>query len=306
MAPLSRRRVYAMLLLVLLLWAGNSIVGRAVRDDIPPFTLAFFRWTGAFLILLPFTWRKIVTDWPVVARTWPVILLLGAVGVGAFNGLLYSGLQHTTATNALLIQACIPALVLAFDFAIFRTRPSLAQAAGVGIATIGVGVIVFEASPAALLALHFGKGDLLVLGGVLAWALYTALLRIRPPIDGLSFLALTFFIGVAAMLPLAVIEWQSATIRPTPAVLGAIAYVAVLPSIVSYLLFNRAVAEIGAADTGQVLSLQPLIGAVIAALLLGEALHPYHLGGMIFILAGIAIPMIQRRAVEVAKAPHPR
>lgn len=306
MRALSRRRVYAMLLVVLLLWAGNSIVGRALRDDIPPFTLAFLRWTGASLILLPFAWRRIVADWPIVVRTWPMILLLGTVGVGAFNGLLYSGLQYTTATNALLIQAGIPALVLAFDFAIFRTRPSLAQAAGVGIATIGVGVIVFEANPAALLALHFGKGDVLVLAGVVAWALYTSLLRVRPPMDGLAFLALTFLIGVAAMLPFAVAEWQSATIHFTPAVLGGIAYVAVLPSIVAYLLFNRAVSEIGAADTGQFISLQPLIGAVIAALLLGEALHPYHLGGMVLILAGIAIPMMRRRAMEVAKPAHPR
>lgn len=297
MPALSRRRVYAMLMIVLLLWAGNSIVGRAVRDDVGPFTLAFLRWTGALALLLPFAWSRIRSDWHVIKVRWPMILLLGACGVGAFNSLLYSGLRETTATNALLIQAAIPMLVLAFDFALFRTRPRLAQLLGVALAAVGVAIIIFEADPAKLVAMHFGRGDLLVLGAVIAWGFYTALLRLRPPIDPFAFLALTFMVGVAAMLPGAAAEWQSIAIRLTPTVTGGIAYVAVLPSLVAYLLFNRAVAEIGAADAGQVLSLQPLIGALLAAGLLGEPLHPYHLVGMVLILLGIAVPLIRRPKV---------
>jgi drug/metabolite transporter (DMT)-like permease len=295
MPTLSRRRVYAMLMIVLLLWAGNSIVGRAVRDDIPPLSLAFFRWTGALALLLPFAWPKIRADWPIIKVRWPIILLLGACGVGAFNALLYTGLRETTATNALLIQAATPTLVLAFDFAIFRNRPNGAQLTGVAIAAAGVVMIIFEADPAALLALRFGRGDLLVLGAVIAWGLYTTLLRLRPPINPLAFLALTFMVGVAAMLPGAMLEWQNFTIRPSAAVLGSIAYVAVLPSLVAYLLFNRAVAEIGAADAGQVISLQPLMGALMAAALLGESLHPYHFAGMALILIGIAISLVRRK-----------
>ena len=295
-APLPRSRVYAMLLLVLLFWAGNSIVGRAVRDDIPPFSLALFRWTGALVLLLPFAWRRIIGDWPVIKARWPMILLLGACGIGAFNALLYSGLRETTATNALLIQAAIPMLVLVFDFAFFRERASPAQMVGVALAAIGALTIVFEADPAKLAKLHFGHGDLLILGAVVAWALYTALLRRRPAIDPLAFLALTFVIGVAAMLPGALAEWQHTAIRPTPAVIGGVAYVAVLPSLAAYLMYNRAVAEIGAAEAGQFISLQPLIGAVLAAGLLGEALHSYHLAGMALILLGIAIPLLRRNS----------
>ncbi len=292
---LTRRRVYAMLMLVMLLWAGNSIVGRAVREDIGPFTLAFVRWTGAFIILLPFAWRKVLADRTAIARHWPIILLLGALGVGAFNALLYSGLRHTTATNALLIQAAIPTMVLAFDFLIFRSRPRWAQILGVTIAAMGVGAIVFEADPAHLMALRFGGGDLLVLAAVVVWSLYTAVLRIRPPIHPLSFLALTFLIGVAAMLPLAAQELQGFPVNLTPTVAGGLAYVAVLPSIVAYLLFNRAVAEIGAADAGQAISVQPLFGALLAASLLGETLRAYHFAGMALILLGIALPLLLRR-----------
>jgi drug/metabolite transporter (DMT)-like permease len=295
MPGLTRRRVYAMLMIVLLLWAGNSIVGRAVRDDIPPLSLALFRWTGALALLLPFALRPIATDWPVIRTRWPMILVLGLFGIGAFNGLLYSGLRHTTASNALLIQAAIPALVLLFDFGFFRTRPSAGQMVGVLVAALGVITIVFEADLALLLALRFGRGDLLVLAAVVSWAIYTTLLRLRPPIHALAFLALTFMIGVATMLPGAIAEWQRFPIRLTPAVIGGIAYVAVLPSLVAYQLFNRAVAEIGPADAGQVLSLQPLIGALMAALLLGEPLHAYHLGGMALILFGIGLPLLLRR-----------
>lgn len=283
-----------MLAVVILLWAGNSIVGRAVRDDIPPFSLAFFRWTGALLILLPFAWRGVVADWPVARKHWRIVLLLGAIGVGGFNALLYSGLRLTTATNALLIQAAIPAVVLVADFLLFRNRPRTLQALGVTIATIGVTTIVFKADPAAILALEFGRGDLLVLGGVVAWSLYTALLRLRPPIAATTLLALTFAVGVAAMLPGALIEWQMQTIHATPTVLGGIAYVALLPSLVAYLLFNRAVAEIGPADAGQAISLQPLCGALLAAVLLGERLHGYHVAGMVLILLGIVISAMRR------------
>ena len=292
---MPRSRVYAMLMIVLLLWAGNSIVGRAARDDIPPLTLALFRWAGGLALLLPFAWRRIRADRAAIKAHWPMILLLGASGIGAFNGLLYSGLRETTASNALLIQAAIPALVFLFDFLLFRSRPRPAQVFGVAIAATGVATIIFEADPALLLALNFGRGDLLVLIAVVAWGFYTSLLRLRPPIHPLAFLALTFMIGVVAMLPGAVLEWQHESIRMTPQVIGAIFYVAVFPSLIAYQMFNRAVAEIGAADTGQVISLQPLIGAVLAALLLGEALHPYHFAGMVLILLGIAIPMLRRK-----------
>ncbi|RVT94590.1 DMT family transporter [Sphingomonas crocodyli] len=295
MEQTSPLRTYAMLVLVTLLWAGNSIVARAIHADIPPFTLAFCRWTGACLILLAIGHRRLVADWPAARRHWRPILLLGTIGVASFNAFLYSGLRYTTATNALLIQAAIPALVLLFDLMLFRVRPRLAQIVGVTLAAAGVMLIIIRADLAALLALSFGRGDVLVLGGVVAWALYTALLRKRPPIDPVSLVILTFVIGAICMLPFAIVEWRTEIVRLTPAVLGGITYVAIFPSVIAYFLFNRAVAEIGPAAAGQTISLQPLFGAVLAAILLGEALHGFHFAGMVLILAGIIIPLLGAR-----------
>ena len=129
-----------------------------------------------------------------------------------------------------------------------------------------------------------------MLGAVVAWSLYTSLLRLRPTVHPSSFLAATFAIGVVTMLPLACLEWRAiAAIRWRPEIFGAFAYVAVLPSVVAYRLYNHAVAKIGAARAGQTISLMPLFGALLAAPLLHESLHGYHVAGMILILGGIAI-----------------
>ncbi len=291
---------YLFLGLVMLFWAGNSIVGRAVRDDIPPFTLAFVRWVGALTIVAPFAMRHVLRDREALRAGWRPVLILGVVGVAGFNGFLYAGLRETTATNGLLLQAAIPFMVMAFDAVLFRMRPGLWPVAGVALSTVGVAVIVFQADPSTLAALRFNHGDLLVLGGVVAWALYTSLLKRRPAIHPLSFLAVTFAIAAAVMLPFAATEWREiAAIDWRPEVIGAFAYVAVLPSVVAYFLYNAAVEVIGAARAAQTLSLMPLVGALLAALLLDEPLGMHHAIGMVLILAGItATAVMMRRSVR--------
>ena len=281
-------RAYAMLALVMLFWAGNSIVGRAVRDDIPPFTLALVRWAGALLLVAPFALRHVVADRAKLRRAWRRVLLLGLLGIATFNALLYYGLRFTTATNSMLLQAAIPGLVLLFDYLLFRTRSGWQAIGGVLLSTAGVVLIVCRADPQALLHLDFGTGDLLILAAVVVWGIYTSLLRTRPAVHPSSFIAVTFAIGALAMLPLAIGEWR-ATGFPAlgPGSIGAFAYVAILPSLVAYFLYNAAVTAIGAGKAGQAISLMPLFGAFLAAFLLGEALHPFHAAGMVLILAGI-------------------
>lgn len=292
---------FLMLALVMLLWAGNSIIARATRDAIPPLTLALLRWVGALLVVLPFAWRHLVAERAAITRSWARVLLLGLLGVAAFNAFLYTGLHYTTASNGLLLQAAIPALVLVIDLAIFQVRPRAMAVAGVLLSTLGVIFIVFHGRLTALADVAFNRGDALILCGVVAWSFYTSLLRLRPPLHPMSFLGATFAIGVVTMLPLAATEWpEILRIRWTPEVIGAIAYVAVLPSVVAYALFNAAVASIGPAKSGQAITLMPLFGAFLAAGILGEPLHGYHLAGMTLILAGIVSPLIAEARVRRA------
>ncbi|MCW3836738.1 DMT family transporter [Sphingomonas canadensis] len=279
----------AALVLVMLMWAGNSFVGRAVRADIPPFLLAFVRWTGALLVVLPFAARHLRRDWPAMRAGWLPLLLIGFFGIVCFNALLYSGLRYTTAANALLLQAGVPPLVLLADRLFFGRRATGFQILAVLTGGAGVAVVVCQGSLTQLLALHFGAGDLIILCAVVAWALYTSLLRLRPAIHPTSLLAVTFAIGVAGMAPLAASEWaEIAAMHWRPELFGAFAYVAVFPSVVAYALYNAAVAEVGPALSGQAISLLPLFGALLAVPLLGEALHGYHAVGMALIAAGIA------------------
>jgi drug/metabolite transporter (DMT)-like permease len=288
--PKPQLRAYAMLGLVMLFWAGNSIVGRAVRSDIPPFTLALVRWVGALLVLAPFALRHTIAEWKIVRQHWPIVLLLGMFGVAGFNGFLYSGLHYTTASNALLIQALIPALVLLGGAIVFRDRAPLGQIAGVALSTLGVVAIVFRGDPMAIVRLHFGPGDSLILCGCLAWAIYTICLRRAPPVHPLTFLFVTFMIGAATMAPLAMSEMKEiAQIPLRPGTFAAFAYVAVLPSVCAYFLYNAAVARIGSGAAGQTISLMPLFGALLAAALLDERLEAYHGAGMALILSGVLL-----------------
>ena len=280
---------YLLLTLVALFWAGNAVVGRAARELVPPFTLALARWSGALLLLAPFAWRTVLADAARLRVHWRIVLLLGLLGVAAFNALLYSGLHYTTATNSLLIQAAIPPLIAAFAFALFRDLTNRRQIAAIALSMTGVVIVVCQGDPNVLLHLKIGLGDGLILIAAAAWALYTVLLRKRPAVHPLSFLACTFAIAVAAMAPLAVLEaLQGQTVVWGAPTLGAMAYVAVFPSLVAYLLYTRGVDLIGPARAGQFVNLLPLFGAVLSVLLLGEALHGYHLLGGLFIVGGIA------------------
>ncbi|MEO0062093.1 MAG: hypothetical protein RLZZ08_653 [Pseudomonadota bacterium] len=291
-------RAFAALGLVMVLWAGNSIVARAVRFDMPPFTLAFLRWAGATLVLAPFAIAPLRRDWRALLAGWKVVLLLGVLGIGAFNALLYSGLQFTTATNALLLQAAIPAVVVVLDRVLFGVRSSLWQSVGVGCSILGVVAIVFEGDPGAAMRLHFGLGDVLILLAVVVWAIYTVFLRQRPKVSPVSFVAATFFLGVMAMAPLAVWEQaHGAQIHWNAGVWAAIAYVALLPSLLSYFIFNWAAGVVGPARAGQAITMMPLFGALMSAALLGERLQPYHFAGMALIVAGIALSALAHRAL---------
>jgi drug/metabolite transporter (DMT)-like permease len=292
----THMRAFAALGLVMLLWAGNSIVARAVRFDVPPFTLAFLRWLGASLVLAPFAIGPLRRDWRVLLASWRIMLLLGLLGIGAFNALLYSGLQYTTATNALLMQAAIPAAVLVLDRILFGVRSPGWQTVGVAFSIMGVVTIVFEGDPGRLFSLHFGFGDVLILTSVLVWAIYTVFLKRRPDVSAISFVAATFFLGVLAMAPFALWEMiQGQRIVWSGGAIGAIAYVAVLPSLISYFLYNWATGVVGPARAGQAITMMPLLGAFVSAALLGEALAPFHYAGMVLIVAGIGLSTLALR-----------
>jgi drug/metabolite transporter (DMT)-like permease len=281
-------RAYPLLSMTALFWAGNSIVGRAARELVPPAALSFWRWTFALALLLPLAWPHLKRDWPALRQHWPIMAILGALGIGAFNTLLYSGLQTTTALNSMLIQSAQPALILMLGGLVMRDRTSARQVAGVLVSLAGVLMVIARGDFALLLALRLNAGDAIIGFAVLLWALYSVLLRKRPPVHPLSFLAASIMVGLVVIAPVYLMELASGRrIVPETGSALAIAYVSIFPSFLAYLFFNRGVELIGSAATAQFMNVMPLMGAGLAMLFLGETLHLFHVAGLALVLAGI-------------------
>lgn len=281
---------YVLMTLTCLFWAGNSVIGRAARDFVPPVALAFWRWVLAFLLVIAFAWPHLRRDRAMLQASWRWVLALGILGVGAFNTLLYSGLQYTTALNAVLMQSAQPPLILLAAFLLFRDRAGPAQIAGVMLSLVGVVVIVARGQLDVLLDLRLNPGDLIVLFAMLFWVLYSVLLRFRPTVHPLSFLAATFAIACLFILPFYV--WELAAGRrivPAAESFAAIAYVGVFPSLLAYGFFNRGVELLGAGRAGIFLNLMPAFGALLAITLLGERFTLAHAVGIALIGGGLLL-----------------
>lgn len=287
--PSLWRQPYLLLSLAALFWASNAVVGRAVAALVPPATLAELRWIGAFLLVLPFAWRQMRRDWPVVRRRLPLTLLLSLTGVALFNAMLYWSLHHTSALNATLMQSSAPLLIGLWSFLLYRDPLSLGQLAGILVSLAGVAVIVSEGNPAALAGLAVNVGDLVVVLAMAVYALYSALLRRRPAVGPLAFAGFTMGFGAVLLLPLFLVETAmlGRAPAPTPSSVLAIAYVAIFPSVLAYLAFNRGIELIGPNRAGPFFHLIPLFGAGLAMLLLDERPALFHAAGAFLILAGV-------------------
>lgn len=281
---------YLLLSLAILFWSGNFIVGRAVRVDIPPVALAFWRWAGASLLVFFLAWPHLKHDWEVVKRYWPILILLSIIGVASFNTLVYTGLQWTIALNAFLMQAMMPVLIIVMSFLLFQERISVRQTFGVVLALVGAVVIIIQGNIKALFTLSLNQGDLLIFLAVGSYAGYSVLLRKRPSIHPLSFLGVTFIIGALILLPFYL--WETFTVRPihfNRSTLLAVCYVAIFPSIVSYFCFNRGVELVGANRAGLFMYLMPVFGSLMAIVFLGESFHWFHGAGLLLIVPGILL-----------------
>ena len=279
---------YLLLPLAVLFWSANFVIGRAVRADVPPVGLAFWRWTGAFLIVIGFAWPHLRADWPALRKHWAIITVLAFLGIGSFNTLIYTGLQTTTAINALLLQALMPVLIVLFSFLIFRDQVGWLQAVGITISVAGAFTIIVQGDLAVLRSLSINRGDLIVFTAVVGYAGYSTLLRKRPPLHPLSFLAATFFLGALMNLPF--YAWESLAGRPVQIngpMLLAVGYVMLFPSVVSYFCFNRGVDLVGANRAGLFINLLPVFGSILAVAFLGERFTWYQGAGILLIACGI-------------------
>ena len=281
---------YLLLSITALCWAGNAIVGRLAAGHIPPVTLSFLRWSFAFLIILPFAWKHLKRDWGAIRTRLGTMIFLSVIGISAFNTLQYWALEHTQALNTLLLQSAGPLFVAVWSLILLGVRLTLAQAGGIALSLIGVLVILLHGDLTALSSIEFNKGDIIFTVALAIFGLYSVLSLKRPQIHGLSFVGFTFGCGAVCLVPLWI--WELFT-RPVmqlnAANLLSLFYVAVFPSTLAYLCFNRGVQLIGANRAAPFFHVVPVFGSAMAIVFLGEHPQLFHIIGFALVLTGVFV-----------------
>jgi len=277
------------LTLAVLFWSGNFIVGRALHEDISPLSLNFWRWVIALAILLPFTLHSLIQYRHKLARLWLLLLSLAFTGIACFQTFVYFALITTTAVNALLLLCLTPVLIIIGNWLLYRDRATWLQIVGMTVAFAGAVLLIAHGDLRSLTAMQFGKGDLWMLVAVVMWAIYSLLVKKKPvDIPQAVLLSASSLIAILLMLPVALLTDQL-TVTLNPQTTWGILYVAIFPSVLAFLLWNRGVIQIGPGRTGAFMYLMPFFGAALSMLFLDEKIQLYQLAGGALVLGGVIV-----------------
>ncbi|MDW7673446.1 MAG: DMT family transporter [Bacillota bacterium] len=295
---------YFLLVIATLIWGGNFVIGRAIAEYIPPYTLSFLRWVAALVVFLPIAWSKIYEEKDVIKENWLPLLWMAVTGIAGFNTLLYIALHYTTSINASLVNTTAPIIIAVLSFLIIGERLKRNQIIGVILSVVGVIIIFSQGSLEVLLGLTFNAGDLIMVAAVIVWGLYSIL--VRHYVNRLSMyatLAAAMVMGVVVLFPFFIWESFYAGKHIIWNLYSSltIVYVGVLASVVAFVAWNTAVGEIGAAKAGIFLNLIAIFAAIFAILFNNEQLTWYQVvGGSVAVLG---VYLSTRQATANKKVP---
>ena len=283
-------KAYVMLVCASLFWAGNFMIGKyAFFSEIPPLTLVFYRWSLVWIILLPFTYKEIIKYKDTILNNFPLLFLLGLTSVGLFNSFTYLSLLHTQVINSTLFNAAIPAVIILLCFLFKIEKTNKFQILGLIISVGGILAIVTRLKLDVLLSFNFNKGDLIMIGGVITWGVYSTLLKKKKftlPLLTLVHVICTF--GLICVFPQFLYEFSNGqVINFDINLVYTLIFLALFPSIGSYYCWAGAVSIIGANRAGISLSLIPLFGSIMAITIYDETFQFFHLIGAIMIILGL-------------------
>ncbi|MEO1702625.1 MAG: DMT family transporter [Pseudomonadota bacterium] len=288
---------YALLFLTTLFWSGNAIAGKLAVGHVSPMVLAFLRWSIAWAVLMLIALPQLRRDWQKIRPHLPVLFAYGMTGFAGFNIALYSALQHTSTINVTIEQAAIPLLIFIGNFVFFRTKVSALQLIGFSLTLIGVLVVASAGSVERLANLQFNRGDILMGVAGILYAGYSIALRYRPDVHWKSFMVVMAFSAMMTSLPFAIWELNGATgIVPDTHGWLIVTYTAVFPSILSQVFYIRGISLIGPNRAGLFINLIPVLGTLLAIVLLGEIFGWHHAVAMLLVVGGIMIAESRRPA----------
>ena len=280
---------YVLLVLTAVFWSGTTIVGRAATGEIPPYSLAFWRWLMAFVVFIPFGFRPFWAQRAIYFRFWRRMVGFSFFGIVGFTLLFFFGLQHTTAINGSLLQAAGPVIIVLTSLIVLRLGLSASEIVGTILAIIGSMLIVLHGDISEFSSLEFGLGDIFVVLSMLSWAIYTVFLKWKPDgLDPLGFILVLAGLSVPMMLPFYLWELlQGQTFALSTINIGLILYASVFASVIAYLFWNRSVEVVGPNVAGFSHYLIPVFGTIMSVIILGEVIETYHIIAMVFIFTGL-------------------
>ena len=286
---------YILLILTTLFWSGNFVLSRGMHAVIPPMALSFWRWSLAVAILGALAGHLLWRQRRLILDHAGFIGLQGLLGVTGFNTLLYLAMQHTTAINAVLVNSCMPVLIVAFSWGMYRETMRPRQCCGVLVSFLGVLSILTKGDLAVMMQFSFNRGDLLVLAAAADWALYSINLRRYPrELHPLAYLTAISLVGLVGIAPLYMWELSTGRTMPISArTVVTITYVALFASVLAFIFWNRAVRTIGANRAGPFVHLMPVFSTILAVFFLDERLAWYHGLGITLIFIGILMTTLR-------------
>lgn len=277
-----------------ILWAGNAVAGKFASDFIGPFSLSFYRWLIASALLLIIAAKPLYLSRSILLKNWKALAILGILGTGMFNTLLYLGLNSTSASNTGIIQATLPIMIILLNYFMGMERTNATQVVGMIISLTGVVWVITQGELMRLLQFKLNPGDLIILLAVFTWALYSVLLKKLRPVDlpTLPFLAIQFLVGLAFIFPFFVYEQsQGSSILWNRQTLLVLAYVAIFPSLIAFFFWQQGVAMGGANIAGFISPLITVFTAALAYIFLNESLNSAQITGAILVISGVILAL---------------
>jgi len=292
------KTAYIFLILATLFWSGNFIVGKAASSfDIPPFTLNFYRWLFAWLILAPFTLKEIYKLRFHILSNLKYVLILGITSITLFNSIVYYSLQFTQVISGVLMISTIPVMIIFFSSLLKIEKTNFYQIMGVIFSMLGVIVIVTQLNVEKIKEFSFNKGDLSIIIAMLSWALYSALLKKKKlELSQISLLQVIISSGLVFLFPIYIIEMNQGRFvtLELPFILTLI-YVVLFPGLASFICWIKGIGLIGANRSGIFLHLMPIFSTILAILIFNEKFMIFHLVGAILIISGIILSSKRQR-----------
>ena len=283
---------YLLLILTTIFWSGNFIVGKAASMyDIPPFSLNFFRWFFAGLILMPFTYKEILKKKNYILNNIGFFIILGVTSITIFNSIVYYSLYYTQVINGVLMISTIPVWIIFISSLLNIEKTNIFQIIGVILSLTGVIFIITKADINLIKNLDFNKGDLTMVIAMFSWAIYSALLKKKKyEISQITLLQVVIITGLTFLIPIYFIEMNYGNLvkLEKPFIL-TLTYVVIFPGLAAFFFWIKGISIIGANRAGVFLHLMPIFGAIMAMVIFKEKFMFYHFLGAMFIIAGITL-----------------